>query len=322
MREPSYILHVDTDKSGLRLDRLLAEALPDISRSRLKGLIDAGLVRERSMGARCEPSRRVRPGETYSVHIPEPPPVAPAAQPIPLDVVFEDDQLIVVEKPPGLVTHPGAGNPDRTLVNALLAHCGRLSGIGGPQRPGIVHRLDKDTSGLLVAAKTDLAHAHLARQFARHSIERGYLALVWGMPSPIAGRIEAAIGRDPQTRVKMAAVRSGGKRAATDYRVVRVLGGGTLSLVECRPLTGRTHQIRVHMASIGHPIVGDSLYGGRARRGRGLTGAAEDAVKGLSRHALHAFLISFTHPQSGEWHTFRCPLFHDINALVNSLDPV
>lgn len=322
MNEPSYILRVDADKAGLRLDRMLARAMPAVSRSRLKGLIEAGRVQEQSTGLACAPARRVREGEVYRVHMPAPEVGVPAAQAIPLDVVFEDEHLIVVEKPPGLVTHPGAGNPDHTLVNALIAHCGSLSAIGAPLRPGIVHRLDKDTSGLLVAAKTDAAHIALAVQFARHTIERRYHALVWGVPASPAGRIDLNIGRDPRTRVKMAAVVKGGKDAATDYRVLDVFGNAAAALLECRPLTGRTHQIRVHLAAIGHPIVGDVLYGGGNRRGRDLDDAMRTALAAARRQALHAFLIGFLYPHSEEWHTFQRPLFMDIRELIGSLKPM
>lgn len=298
------------------MDRMLADALPDVSRSRVKALIAGGSVSQ--AGARVsEPSRRVKSGETFEVRIPEAAPARPIAQPIPLTVVFEDEHLIVVDKPAGLVVHPAAGNPDRTLVNALLAHCGdSLSGIGGVARPGIVHRIDKDTSGLLVAAKNDAAHASLARQFAEHSLERAYQAICWGAPSPREGTITGNIGRNPKNRKKMSIAARGGKEAVTRYRVLRAVNRWA-SLVECRLETGRTHQIRVHLSARGHPIIGDPLYG-RAGRRR-LDGAGErfgTAVSGLGRQALHACLLGFEHPKTGEFLRFRSGLPDDIKALL------
>jgi 23S rRNA pseudouridine1911/1915/1917 synthase len=315
----TYTVQIAGDKAGLRLDKVLAEAVPEISRSRLKTLIEGGRVQERAGGSVCAPSRRVRAGETYTVEVPAAPVDILAPQALPLDVVFEDDAVIVVNKPPGLVVHPGAGNPDRTLVNALLAHCVRLSDIGGPSRPGIVHRLDKDTSGLMIAAKTGQAHMALARQFAEHSIERSYFALVWGVPSPARGRVHGNIGRDPHHRTRMAVVPRGGKSAATDYRVIEMIAGGAISLIECRPMTGRTHQIRVHMAMLGHPLVGDALYSGGRRQPRGLNQAATTAVASFHRQALHAFLIGFIHPVTTHRHAIEISLSRDINELIDRL---
>ena len=298
------------------MDRMLADALPDVSRNRIKALITGGSVAQ--AGARVsEPSRRVKPGETFEVRIPEAAPARPIAQPIPLAIVFEDEHLIVVDKPAGLVVHPAAGNPDRTLVNALLAHCGdSLSGIGGVARPGIVHRIDKDTSGLLVAAKNDAAHASLARQFAEHSLERAYQAVCWGAPSPKEGTITGNIGRNPRNRKKMSVIARGGKEAVTHYRVLRTVNRWA-SLVECRLETGRTHQIRVHLSARGHPIIGDPLYG-RAGRRR-LDGVGEgfgNAVSELGRQALHACVLGFEHPKTGEFLRFRSDLPGDIKALL------
>lgn len=318
----TYTVRIAEDKAGLRLDRVLAEALPEISRSRLKTLIDSGQVREAASGSACMPSRRVRKDELYTIDVLAMPADALVPQALPLDVVFEDDAVIIVNKPPGLVVHPGAGNPDRTLVNALLAHCGRLSGIGGPRRPGIVHRLDKDTSGLMIAAKTDEAHMALARQFATHGIERAYLALVWGVPSPACGRIDGNVGRDPHHRTRMAVVTRGGKYAATHYRVIESIAGGAMSLIECRPMTGRTHQIRVHMAMIGHPLVGDPLYGGKSRHLRRFNSAAWCAASHFDRQALHAFLIGFIHPAGTGWSRFEIDLAPDINELIQTLKSV
>jgi 23S rRNA pseudouridine1911/1915/1917 synthase len=267
--------------------------------------------------------RRVRAGECYSVLVPPVPPflmVNASPQPRPLDIRYEDEDLIVLNKPAGLVVHPGAGNPDQTLVNALLAHgSGRLSSIGAPLRPGIVHRLDKETSGLLVVAKTDAAHLGLARQFADHSVERAYYALVWGIPTPAEGTVRLRIGRSPANPVKMAAVTSGGKAAETRYRVLRPLAG-IAALLECRPATGRTHQIRVHMTAIGHPLVGDRVYGSTSRQTPRLPATLRDRVAGLGRQALHAFLIGFDHPTTGERLRFSIDLSTDINDLTEFLE--
>ncbi|MDE0538864.1 MAG: RluA family pseudouridine synthase [Rhodospirillales bacterium] len=315
-RQDTRHVTVDESGAGARLDRVLADALPGVSRSRIKALITGGSVAQ--AGARVsEPSRRVKPGETFEVRIPEAAPARPVAQPIPLAVAFEDDHLIVVDKPAGLVVHPAAGNPDRTLVNALLAHCGdSLSGIGGVARPGIVHRIDKDTSGLLVAAKNDAAHASLARQFAEHSLERAYQAVCWGAPSPREGTITGNIGRHPRNRKKMSVTARGGKEAVTHYRVLRAVNRWA-SLVECRLETGRTHQIRVHLSARGHPIIGDPLYGRAGRRRLdGIDEGFGTAVSGLGRQALHACVLGFEHPNTGEFLRFRSGLPDDMKALL------
>ena len=252
-----------------------------------------------------EPGYRVKPGQAVTLVIPPPTDETPRAQAIPLQVAYEDDDLIVVNKPAGLVVHPAPGNPDRTLVNALLAHCGdSLSGIGGVRRPGIVHRLDKDTSGLMVAAKNDAAHHGLSAQFATRQLSRTYRAVVWGIPRPGEGRIEGAIGRDPRNRKRMAVRASGGKLAVTRYRVLQSLGA-LWSLVECRLETGRTHQIRVHMAHFGHPLLGDALYGGARRR------RLDDGMRALLAHcprqALHAAALGFVHPRAWRGTRLREP---------------
>jgi 23S rRNA pseudouridine1911/1915/1917 synthase len=316
MKAPTYTVRIPEDKGGLRLDRVLAEAVPGISRSRLKALIEDGHVREDVKGSVRTPSHRVREGEIYRIDVPAASVDTLAPQALPLDVVFEDDAVIVVDKPPGLVVHPGAGNPDRTLVNALLAHCGRLSSIGEPKRPGIVHRLDKDTSGLIIAAKTDNAHMALARQFAEHSIERAYYALVWGVPSSERGRVAGNIGRHPHHRTRMAVVPQGGKSAATDYRLLTVVADGAASLVECRPMTGRTHQIRVHMAMLGHPLVGDAVYSGRRQRS-GPNSVANAMLASFRRQALHAFLLAFHHPKTDARHRIEINLSTDIKELID-----
>jgi 23S rRNA pseudouridine1911/1915/1917 synthase len=316
----TYTVRVEQGKARLRLDRALAEALPALSRTRLKALIEAGWVMRDGRIAVTDPAAKVAGGETFTVAVPAAAPAAPKPQAMPLTVVYEDDVLIVVDKPAGLVVHPAAGNPEGTLVNALLAHCGNsLSGIGGVIRPGIVHRLDKGTSGLLVAAKNDAAHRHLAAQLAERKLERAYKALVWGVPKPRAGSIEGPIGRDPRHRKKMAVVKSGGKPALTRYRVLKPVGASA-SLVECRLNTGRTHQIRVHMAAIGHPVVGDPVYGGQL--GRRLRGPAAVFPGGLDHQALHAYLIGFKHPRSHKLLRFQSELplyFNELNSFLETL---
>jgi 23S rRNA pseudouridine1911/1915/1917 synthase len=317
----TYTVQVPADKAGRRLDRVLAETLPDLSRTRLKVLIEAGhvaLVDGRTPTA--DPARRVRAGEAFTVMVPPVVPATPTPQAIPLNVVYEDKDILVIDKPAGLVVHPAPGNPDRTLVNALLAHCGAsLSGVGGVARPGIVHRLDKDTSGLMVVAKNDAAHRALAAQFASRSLERAYLAVVWGVPRPREGQIAGAIGRSPKNRKRMAVVKRGGKPALTRYRVLKTLDD-VASLVECRLATGRTHQVRVHLASIGHPIVGDPVYGaGKARLRRAPPGFRQAAAT-LNTQALHAYLIGIRHPKSLKIIRFKSKLPLYFNVIVDFLE--
>jgi 23S rRNA pseudouridine1911/1915/1917 synthase len=312
----SSIIHatIASDAIGWRLDRALAAAIPTLSRERLKALISSGEVRGPEGSAVRDPAAKAVAGGTYEVKIPEPKPAHNVAQDIALDIVFEDGHLLVVDKPAGMVVHPAAGNFDGTLVNALLHHCaGRLSGIGGVARPGIVHRIDKDTSGLLVVAKTDVAHEGLAAQFARHDVHRAYLAIVSGMPVPPAGTVDAPLARSSANRKKMAVVEPGrGKRAVTHYRTIRPLDEA--AFVECRLETGRTHQVRVHMASIGHPLVGDPVYG-RTRP------AHRETLKrlGFHRQALHAAELGFVHPVSKENLSFKSPLPSDIQELFGNL---
>ena len=307
-------------QGGLRLDRLLAANCPAMSRTRLKSLIEGGHV-SRGGATITDPSRRVKPGESYDVAIPPAAPAEPKPQEIPLAIVYEDDAVIVIDKPAGLVVHPAAGNRENTLVNALLAHCGAsLSGIGGVMRPGIVHRLDKDTSGLMIVAKTDAAHASLARQLESRTLTRIYRAVVRGVPRPAAGEISGAIGRNPRSRKKMAVVKSGGKPATTRYKVLKSFGAEA-SLVECRLASGRTHQIRVHLAAIGHPVLGDPVYGGRMGGAKGsLRERVAIAAKRLGRQALHAHVIRFTHPTSGESREFVSDFPRDIKELIASLE--
>ena len=317
----TYEIAVREAEAGTRVDRLLAARLPALSRSRLKGLIEAGHL---SVGGETidEPSYRVKPGQSFALVVPAATPARPQAQAMPLQIRYEDTALLVLEKPAGLVVHPAPGNPDRTLVNALIAHCGeQLTGIGGERRPGIVHRLDKDTSGLMVVAKSQAAHAGLVRQFAARRVERAYLAVVWGLPEPKTGEVTGNIGRNPRNRKKMAVLARGGRPARTRYRVLEALAGGLASLVECRLTSGRTHQIRVHLSAIGHPVMGDALYGragaGRTRR---LPAAAQAALKALGRQALHARTLGFRHPISAEALQFESELPLDIKELVDSLE--
>ncbi|WP_439532846.1 RluA family pseudouridine synthase [Polymorphobacter sp.] len=311
--EKSIDLVLDEGFAGWRLDRALAASLPAHSRERLKALVSAGRVTG-AAGLLRDPALKVKGGEKLCLVIPAARPSDTVAQDIPLTIVHEDDALLVVDKPAGLVVHPAAGNLDGTMVNALLHHCaGRLSGIGGVARPGIVHRIDKDTSGLLVVAKTDTAHEALARQFAAHTVERRYTAVVAGMPVPPAGRIEASLARSTANRQKIAIVADGrGKRAVTHYRVTRALPGA--AVIECRLETGRTHQIRVHMASIGHPLLGDQAYG----RTPGGLATVLDAL-GFARQALHAATLGFIHPLSGTQISFESPLPRDIVELISRL---
>jgi 23S rRNA pseudouridine1911/1915/1917 synthase len=316
--EIRHVVDTGPDNAGKRLDRLLADALSDLSRSRIKALILSGSL---VAGGETitDPSYRVKPGQRFALTVPEPVPAKPEGQDIALTVVHEDADLIVIDKPAGLVVHPAAGNLDHTLVNALIAHCGAsLSGIGGVLRPGIVHRLDKDTSGLIVAAKNDAAHASLAAQFADRSLTRVYHAVVWGLPSPSAGEIEGAIGRSPRNRKKMAVVTRGGKSALTRYRLIEAFGASA-SLVECRLATGRTHQIRVHMTHVGHPVIGDPLYGRGGRRGAKLDNRVQAAIADLGRQALHAHLMKLRHPRSHLELSFESELPTDIKQLIEVL---
>ena len=316
----TYTVTVPKDKSMIRLDRFLAEALTLLSRSRLKVLIEGAFVTCEGI-VTDDSSGKVRVGETYVVCVPAPIPAVPIAQKIDIDVVVEDDDLIVVDKAAGMVVHPAAGHADGTLVNALLSHCGSsLSGIGGVTRPGIVHRLDKGTSGLMVAAKNDATHRHLSRQLEDRSLSRYYKALVWGVLNQQEGDINGAIGRNPANRKKMAVVKKGGKAALTHFRRIKIIGTRA-SLVECRLSSGRTHQIRVHMAQIGHPVIGDSLYGGDVgRRLRGSGESSSKILKELNHQLLHAFYISFIHPNHGKKIYFESKRIDEINSLMNILE--
>ena len=306
-------VRLDAAHAGWRLDRALAAAVPTLSRERLKALIRSGAVHAGGGPVR-DPAAKVRGDESLSVAVPEPAQAHNEPQDIPLKIVFEDEHLLVVDKPAGLVVHPAAGNFDGTLVNALLHHCaGQLSGIGGVARPGIVHRIDKDTSGLLVVAKTDVAHQGLAKQFAAHSIDRRYLAIVSRVPSASRGTIDAPLARSASNRKKIAIVEGKrGKRAVTHWKRLDVLRDA--ALVECRLETGRTHQVRVHMASIGHPLVGDPVYG---RAGKILGKILKEL--GFHRQALHAAELGFTHPVTKRRLSFSCPMPPDMQELFNAL---
>ena len=299
--------------AGWRLDRALADAVPTLSRERLKNLIRSGAVEAGGRALR-DPASKVRGEEALRLAVPEPTPARNEPQDIPLTIMFEDDHLLIVDKPAGLVVHPAAGNFDGTLVNALLHHCkASLSGIGGVARPGIVHRIDKDTSGLLVVAKTDVAHEGLARQFAAHSIDRRYLAIVNGIPTESEGTIDAPLARSATNRKKIAIVEGKrGKHAVTHWRRLDVLNDA--ALVECRLETGRTHQVRVHMASIGHPLLGDPVYG---RSGK----AHGKILKELQfqRQALHAAELGFSHPVTKRRLSFSSSMPPDMQELFNAL---
>ena len=289
---------------GLRLDRWLAEQCPDLSRSQLQNLIEAGSVT--CNGSPLNKKDKLKAGQTILLTLPDPQPIEAQPQNIPLDIVYEDDSLLVVNKPKGMVVHPAPGNPDGTMVNALLWHCaGRLSGIGGAIRPGIVHRIDKDTSGLLVVAKTDAAHQALTEQMSVHSIHRVYHAVVYGNLKEDTGFVEAPIGRDPKDRKKMAVTQQNSKYAYTSWQVLERFGNFTY--IACKLKTGRTHQIRVHMASIGHPLAGDAVYG------------PKNCIRSLNGQCLHAKELGFVHPATGKWMQFDSSLPDWFQDYLNRL---
>jgi len=307
---------VPPEAAGQRLDRFLAEAIGAVSRSRVKALIEEGRV-TRDGRVRATPAEAVVAGSHYTVTLPTPVAATPEPQAMTLAILYEDADLIVLDKPAGLVVHPAPGNQDGTLVNALLAHCGdALPGIGGERRPGIVHRLDKDTSGVMVVAKTELALATLSAAFAARDLDRAYLALCWGLPNPGSGKIEGAIGRDPRDRKRMAVVRSGGKAARTLYRTL-AQRDSAVCLLECRLATGRTHQIRVHLATAGHPIVGDPVYLRRTpAAAKVLPAMLRDALLDFPRQALHAHRLGFVHPRTGKPLSFNTDPPPDMQALL------
>jgi len=319
-------VRIAEDEAGQRLDRVLAARIPALSRSRLKALILAGQVAIDRRTIR-DPAASVNSGATVRLTLPPPEPAKPKGQAIPLNIVYEDDALVVIDKPAGLVVHPAAGHAQGTLVNALIAHCGAsLSGIGGVVRPGIVHRLDKDTSGLMVVAKTDKAHRALSAQFANKIegvLKRGYLALVWGAPGRPKGTIDAPLDRHPHARDKRA-VREGGRQAVTHWQVLERFAGPDgkpiASLLACTLETGRTHQIRVHLAHIGHPIMGDAAYSaGFKTKSSRLSPAARAALEDLGRQALHAYLLAIKHPETAENLAFQSELPGDLRRLRHAL---
>lgn len=316
-----HFVTFDQSASGERLDRALAAALPSLTRSRVKALIESRRVALADGRTIEEPSRKVKTGERFVVDIPEPESAEPLPQAMALDVLYEDGDLLVLNKPAGLVVHPAPGNPDHTLVNALLAHCGdSLSGIGGVRRPGIVHRLDKDTSGVMVVAKNDFAHHRLAKLFAAHDLTRVYTALVWGTPKPAKGTIEGAIGRHPVDRKRMAVRKTSGRAATTEYWTERRFGpplAPVASLVGAKLGTGRTHQVRVHLAHIGCPVVGDPVYGRKPRNALG-----PPSLKTFGRQALHAAVLEFRHPRTGREMRFASELPQDFRMLVSELNSV
>ena len=318
---------IDGETAGGRLDAVLAQAHDLLSRNRIKELILAGAVSIGGVAVR-EPNYRVKTGDTIVLLAPPPEDPEPKGEPIPLDILYEDAQVIVINKPAGMVVHPAPGSPGGTLVNALIHHCGEsLQGIGGVKRPGIVHRLDKDTSGVIVVAKTEKAHKHLAAQFADHGrtgpLHRAYTAFVWGSTQTASGTIDAPIGRDQHNRLKQA-VRRDGREAITHYAVEARFGaeGWDVTRVECQLETGRTHQIRVHMTHIGHPLVADPVYAsGYATKVNRLPDGPKAAIGALGRQALHAAELGFEHPVTRNEMFFEAPLPEDLQALQSALDP-
>ncbi len=316
----SFDLVVSAADAGQRLDRWLVENTEELSRSRIQNLIADGCLVLGEETVVSDASRKVREGERFILTVPAPAPAKPQPEDIPLNVIYEDEDLIVLDKPAGLVVHPAPGHASGTLVNALLHHCrDSLSGIGGVTRPGIVHRLDKDTSGIMVCAKSDVAHRGLVEQFRVHSIERAYFALVWGVPSPKGGRLETQIGRDPKNRKRMAVLKSGGKTAVTAYETLRPIRD-LAALMECRLFTGRTHQIRVHMSSIGHSLIGDPVYKSRAVARYTRDTVIQDTLSAYKYQALQAHTLGFTHPRTGKAERFETPLSDNLKRLIDGLD--
>jgi 23S rRNA pseudouridine1911/1915/1917 synthase len=319
---------VGGDEGSPRLDRVLAVLRPELSRSRLKALILAGFVTAKGTPIR-DPAYHVAKGDTITIDVPEAAPPEPKGENIALDIVYEDEDIIVIDKPKGLVVHPAAGHETGTLVNALIAHCGAsLSGIGGVRRPGIVHRLDKDTTGLMVVAKNDRAHQSLTAQFADHGrtgpMQRGYMAFIWGVPNRARGSVDAPIDRHPFAREKMA-VRDNGRQAVTHWELQAAFNGRdgkpVASLLACQLETGRTHQIRVHLSHIGHPLMGDAVYGPHFKTKAGQLGPkGQAALAALGRQALHAYLLALEHPRTGELLHWEATLPEDLLLLQSTLE--
>lgn len=317
------LVKAEADDAGKRLDKFLSEHLPELSRSRIQALLAQGMVTLQDQVI-TDSSAKVKPLDRFTLVIPPPVPTHMLAQDIALDIIYEDSDLLVINKQAGLTVHPAPGHADGTLVNALLAHCGEsLSGIGGVTRPGIVHRIDKDTSGLLVVAKNDTAHNALSAQLADRSLSRTYHAICWGVPVPAKGTITGNIGRSISNRQKMAMVKSGGKPATTHYHLREDFT--IASLIECKLETGRTHQIRVHLTHLGHPLVGDPVYGQttesrlKSNLSKSLPKATREALLAFNRQALHALKMGFIHPASGKAMTFEAPLPDDMRELIKVL---
>ncbi len=320
MKAKKHQFSVKTNSARSRLDQFLTTQLPELSRTRVKTLIIEGQVTV-NMKPHGDPASRVVAGDRVIITVPPPQSSKPTPQRIPIDIAYEDKDLIVLNKPAGLVVHPAPGHPDNTLVNALLSHCGpTLSGIGGVRRPGIVHRLDKDTSGLLVVAKNDQTHRQLTNSFITKAIKRKYKAIVLGVPEPRQSDVKASIGRNPKNRKKMAVVSKGGKAAQTFYQVEKIFGDKDASLIVCELTTGRTHQIRVHMAEIGHPVLADRLYGGHRGLRQNSGSLTKIILRDFPRQALHAFTLSFSHPTTNEFMEFRSNLPEDMANLVTLLE--
>lgn len=321
-QDNSLQINVDLADEGLRLDKFISLQCPDLSRSRVQSLIEDGCVNVHPSRVLAS-STKVKVGECYVITIPEPEEAIPQPQDLNLQIVYEDEDLLVIDKPAGLVVHPAPGHADQTLVNGVLAHCGdQLSGIGGVKRPGIVHRLDKDTSGLMVVAKNDRTHQFLSEQFGDRSLSRTYHALVWGMMAPKQGQVSTLIGRSPTNRQKMAVVGKGGKEAITNYKVLKIFvcsahPAASISLVECQLQTGRTHQIRVHLASLGHPIIGDPLYG---HKPKGVQKYWPENVLTISRQLLHACQLRFIHPQTKSALSFDCSYPEDFRDILITVE--
>ncbi|MBR2034047.1 MAG: RluA family pseudouridine synthase [Alphaproteobacteria bacterium] len=309
---------VNKDYKGKRIDKFLSDCFADISRSQIQRLIALGNVTcdENTIG---DNSFKVKEGDVYQLLVPPAAEAEPQPQNIPLDIVYEDEDIIVVNKPAGMTVHPAPGAYDGTLVNALLFHCKDLSGIGGVKRPGIVHRIDKDTSGLLVVAKNDAAHQHLCAQFAEHSIERTYYAIVFGLPNPLNGKVDADIGRSPYDRKKMAVVQKNGKHAVTHYQTIENFKGEA-SLIKCNLETGRTHQIRVHMSRLGCNLIGDQLYV-KAKKisNKAIEAEKREFFNNFPRQALHAKSLGFIHPKTQQFVSFSSEFPHDFNELLEKL---
>ncbi len=316
---PGFQLAATPEDAGARLDKFIASRIGTISRAHVKALILAGHLTRNGAVTR-DVSQTVQPGALYTLAPPPAAPATPQGQNIALDILYEDTHLLIINKPAGLVVHPAPGNPDGTLVNALIAHCGEsLTGIGGERRPGIVHRLDKDTSGLMVAAKTELAHTRLSAAFAARDLDREYRAICWGLPNPASGEITGDIGRDPRERKRMAVVTRNGKPALTRYKILQSFGSAA-ALLACRLATGRTHQIRVHLAHNGHPLVGDPVYlRRRPAAAAALKPPALNAALDFPRQALHAEILGFSHPITGTALRFEVPPPADFAALAASL---